>query len=149
MRGEPALEVRFARSGQGGLGASEFIHLGSQAPPDDRVAFVEPQTQRFAVEDLFAHPALDRTVHFGIGGCAAHHSLETESDTGLPLAREFDRPAGRIDRFARQCQPCPDHRPGDQEMRQRVAQPMPDHSRPAGDAAAPGDRPGFSQTGEE
>ena len=33
--------------------------------------------------------------------------------------------------------------------RQRVAQPMPDHSRPAGDAAAPGDRPGFSQTAEE
>ena len=145
--GMPLAQYLFRRAGCFDLGARQLVHLGGEAPTDRRVALVQAEAQRLAVENFLTHPAIDLGRKLGIGRRPAHGPFESEGERRLFLAREHDRAIGRIDRLAPEREQAPDDRSGDQEMRERVAQGLADHFMIGG--ASPGVFRGRSQTGEE
>jgi hypothetical protein len=96
----------------------DHVHFLRQPLADHRIALVEAQAQRLAIEHLFPHPCIDQRAEFGPRRRAAHDLRIVDREPRLVVAGQMDRAARRIVGRDPQRQDRENRRPRDQKMHQ-------------------------------
>ena len=100
--------------------AQEFKLL-SHAAPDDDVVLIQPHGFRFTIEHFFANVVVDQPLHFFLGRRAHPGSTETDDDAFDLALGNNDLLPGADTYAARPPSNEKDHRPQQEEVKQRLA----------------------------
>ena len=125
MLGVPRAQIRLGGIGKRRDIARKELHLLRQPALDDGVAPLEPQTQRFTVEDLFTHAPLDESAHLVGRGRPTPLRRPGHFKLAKVIARDLYSVAVECAGvFGMQCAVArKQKRPNDQELHQRFAPP--------------------------